>query len=340
MRIEMACFTDRGEDLGGRLAERLSGAGDTVRLERCGDGGVSLREWTAARFGHADALVFIGAVGVAVRAVAPHLVSKTSDPAVAVVDDGGRFAVSLLSGHIGGANALAERIAGMLGATPVVTTATDGCGAFAIDTWASRNGFAIRNPDAIKRVSGKLLAGKRVTLHSAFPVEGGPPLDFDLCDGDSDVVIDVCALTSRDALHLVPPALILGVGCRRKTTPEALDRAFDAFCLTAGLCPEAFGKVCSIDLKQREEGLVEFCRRHCLPFETFDAQTLGGVEGEFSASAFVAAATGVDNVCERSAIAGGGIRLVAGKTALDGIAMAAAVRACTVRFPGDGEESA
>lgn len=112
-------FTDTGFALAKRLAATLPGS-----VARCGQDGTSLAEWTGAQFVQSDALIFVGAAGIAVRAIAPHCKSKTTDPAVVVVDECGRFAVPILSGHLGGANDLARAIAAVCGAVPVITTAT------------------------------------------------------------------------------------------------------------------------------------------------------------------------------------------------------------------------
>ena len=120
-------FTAKGEALARRLAEALPGS-----VSRCG-GDVTLKGWTAEHFAQDEALIFVGAVGIAVRAIAPHCKSKAADPAVVVVDEGGNFAVPLLSGHLGGANALARALAKACDAVPVITTATDVNGLFAVD---------------------------------------------------------------------------------------------------------------------------------------------------------------------------------------------------------------
>ncbi|MCD7895573.1 MAG: hypothetical protein LUG50_02730, partial [Planctomycetaceae bacterium] len=202
MRIDLAAFTDRGYALAATIASALNRAGDNATVVRPGRD-VSLRDWTERAFHGADALVFVGAVGIAVRAVAPFIRDKTTDPAVVAIDDGGRFAVAVLSGHVGGANALTERLATMTGAVPVVTTATDNAGVFAVDAWAVRNNLAIVNPRAIKSVSAKLLHGDSIVIHSAYPVTGTAPDNVILeargagggngvaGDTEPDVVIDV-----------------------------------------------------------------------------------------------------------------------------------------------------
>ena len=130
-------FTEKGMALAHRLARALPGS-----VSRCGAGGVRLAEWTSTQFAQADALIFVGAAGIAVRAIAPHCKSKATDPAVVVLDECGRFAVPLLSGHLGGANALARALAEACGAIPVITTATDANGVFAVDEWAKAQGCA------------------------------------------------------------------------------------------------------------------------------------------------------------------------------------------------------
>ena len=151
MTCAYLAFTDTGLALAKRLAAALPGS-----VARCGQDGTSLAEWTGVQFVQSDALIFVGAAGIAVRAIAPHCKSKTTDPAVVVVDECGRFAVPILSGHLGGANDLARTIAAVCGAVPVITTATDAHGIFAADEWAKHQNCIVLEPERIKLVSGKL----------------------------------------------------------------------------------------------------------------------------------------------------------------------------------------
>ena len=118
---------------------------------------------------------------------------------------------------------------------------------------------------------------------------------------------------------------VLGAGCRKGTPAAALERAFAELLEKSGLNPLAFYKVCSIDLKRDEPGLLAFCQSRGLAFETFSAQALLAVEGDFSPSGFVRSVTGVDNVCERAAVLGSGGALIVKKQAGDGVTMAAAL---------------
>ena len=203
-------FTAKGEALARRLAEALPGS-----VSRCG-GDVTLKGWTAEHFAQDEALIFVGAVGIAVRAIAPHCRSKAADPAVVVVDEGGNFAVPLLSGHLGGANALARALAKACGAVPVITTATDVNGLFAVDLWAKAQNCAVLEPERIKRVSGALLAGQTVRYWSPWPVAGEPPAGVEKTDAPEAADFALTLTPQGEALHLVPRIGVLGVGCRRR----------------------------------------------------------------------------------------------------------------------------
>jgi cobalt-precorrin 5A hydrolase len=190
----------------------------------------------------------------------------------------------------------------------------------------------IINPERIKRVSALLLAGETVAFRSLFPVAGALPDGFVQNIKKSDVSITIKTRGRPEMLRLVPPVLTLGVGCRKGVTASDLERAFDMILRKAGFYREAVAQVCSIDLKTGEAGLVEFCRLNGLPFKTFSAAELNALKGNFSASEFVWKTTGVDNVCERSAVLGSGGELLTKKDADNGITMAFAAAPYTVRF--------
>lgn len=315
--LTFVSFSHSGMALARKLQQALGGT--------CTDGqaaGFSLARWTETAFAQADALVFVGASGIAVRAIAPHVCSKTTDPAVVAVDEGGRFAVPLLSGHLGGANALAHRVAAVFGAVAVITTATDGHGVFAVDEWARNQGCAVQNPGAIKTVSAKRLAGETIRVQSRWPVTGEPPQGVLLCqEGPWDVRL---SMEPGPGLWLVPRCLVLGVGCRKGTEASALEGAFAALLERTGLPEAGVCAVATIDLKAAEPGLLAFCAAHGWPLESYSAQELAQAAGDFSASAFVQSITGVDNVCERSAVLASGGGLLERKQAGNGVTLAVA----------------
>lgn len=316
MSIACLAFTEKGMKLARLLASELG-----ATAERSGHP-LTLRAWTEKHFHSDRALIYVGAVGIAVRAVAPFVQSKTTDPAVVVVDECAQFAVPLLSGHLGGANDLARKVAKICGAQPVITTATDSNGIFAVDEWARCQQCAVLHAPRIRNVSGALLAGQSVRIKSEMPIEGTPPQNVHLVEeGPYDVYVGL-APQPESVLWLVPQIVVLGIGCRKATPCRTLENAFTAF----GITPQAVCAVASIDLKAQEGGLLEFCRNHDWMLQTYSAAELALVEGTFTPSVFVEKTTGVDNVCERAAVLCSGGILVKPKTAGDGITLAAAVK--------------
>ena len=336
MIIEAAAFTDRGLELVQRIRDEILPE-EECRVSRPGK---SHREWTKQAFENADALIFVGAAGIAVRSIAPFIQRKDQDPAVIVMDEGGRFVIPLLSGHIGGANELAEKIAKRLGAICVTTTATDVNGLFAVDVWAKKQGLFITDISRIKNVSGKLLRGETVFCESEFEIKGTAPAMVELLQEQKnegketscemmenrispDFRLTVHAHTDQ-ALDLVPRTLMLGIGCKRDTPEEKIEHLFEKVFKENNLYKEAVIGVSSIDVKANEEGLISFCKRHGFSFTTFSAEELKNVQGEFHGSGFVSQTVGVDNVCERSAVCGCQGNLLISKAAEDGVTMAVA----------------
>lgn len=320
MKLAYLAFTAKGKELADRLACALGG-----EAMRCNQP-LSLEAWTSAQFADAGGLVFVGAAGIAVRAMAPHLKHKATDPAVVVVDECGQFAVPILSGHLGGANDLARQIARVCGAVPVITTATDINGRFAVDEWAKRQGCVILNPENIKQVSSLLLAGGTVRVRSAWPIAGPPPAGVTVAEDDlCQVRLDLLG-GDPDALCLVPPLAVLGVGCRRGTSRAALENALSALLDRAGICAQAICAVATIDRKGDEPALLEFCDAHGWPLYPYTAEQLRQAHGTFTASPFVQSVVGVDNVCERAAVLASGGALYCNKLAGNGVTMALALK--------------
>ena len=209
MTVELISFTENGGRLAAALAAGLERSGHRAACTRKGE---RAEEWTAAAFRRAEALIFVGAAGIAVRSVAPHLVSKARDPAVVVVDELGRFAVPILSGHLGGANDLAREIAGLLGGQAVLTTATDARGIFAFDQWARRLGCAIPDPEKIRPVASRMLAGGTAAFWSQWPVAGECPSGVVPAGQEAAQVKLTIRDTPEPALKLVPRIVWAGIG--------------------------------------------------------------------------------------------------------------------------------
>lgn len=345
MKIAMICFTMTGLTTGEKLREAFLKDGEEVTLEgksRYLPDSITATtsQWAEKKFrDHTDAIIFIGACGIAVRSIAPYIAGKKTDPAVLVIDECGKFVISLLSGHLGGANELALRAAGYLQAVPVVTTATDLHERFAVDVFAKKNGCAIFPMTAAKEVSAAILSGDTVGFYSEFPWEGELPGGLILCDREGTPVkkkldppktgVAVTLYSScrpfEETVYLVPPAVVLGMGCRRGKDRETVMNSAEAALRDCGLFRESLKCLASIDLKKDEAGLLALSEMWKIPFLTFSGEELKAVEGDFTPSAFVKNITGVDNVCERSAVlASEGGRLIKKKTGGDGVTTALA----------------
>lgn len=320
-------FSRRGMETAGRIARALEGEYETECLRPEGN----LRPLVEARFSVSDALIFVGSCGIAVRAIAPFLKGKTRDPAVIVSDETGKWVISLLSGHIGGANALALRLARAIGAQPVITTATDVNKRFSVDAWAAKAGLSIGSMELAKRFSAAILE-RDLPLCSDFPVEGPPPAGVFWGDNGALGAAVTCLKKNpfEETLCLVPQKLHLGVGCRRGTPRSAFEEILSAL----PIHPEAVRSVASIDVKRDEQGLLDFCAAHSWGARFYPAARLMALGGEFTGSDFVQKTVGVDNVCERAAMvsAGPGAKLILRKTISGGVTMAAATEDWRVCF--------
>lgn len=339
MRLAVFAFSRRGCETARRVLEAVGEAGQcrAYTMEKYAEEGFCpivppLSKFTGPVFAWADAMVFVGACGIAVRAIAPHVRDKRTDPAALVVDELGSFVISLLSGHIGGANDLAATLARALGATPVITTATDVNQKFSVDAWAARQGFAIGSMHAAKAVSAAILEGP-VPLVSDLPIVTDLPSG--VVPGDSGSV-GICISWEKrrpfaETLLLVPPVLHLGLGCRRGISAQAVREAVEAVLTEHRIHPKAVKCAASIDLKAEEAGLLEFCKEMGWPISFHPAEELRAVEGAFTPSEFVRGVTGVDNVCERAALLGAE-KLLVKKTARNGVTVALAAEHLEVRF--------
>lgn len=339
MSIHLFAFSARGCHLARSIADGMGEECCCFSTEKyAAQAGFSpfcsnLSEQTGKSFALAQGIVFIGAAGIAVRAVAPYLKSKTSDPAVVVVDETGRFAVSLLSGHLGGANALAEKVAGIIGALPVITTATDRNGLFAVDVFAKQNSLFITDMIRAKEVSAALLAGEAVGFCSDLPLLSALPPEL----GGQNAAIGI-AVTAKpgfspfpSTLHLIPRRITAGIGCRRGKDPRMLEQFLLQVLEREQILPEQLCGIASIDLKKDEQGILKLCEKYHLPFITYSSEQLMAVQGDFSASDFVKSQVGVDCVCERAAVLAGG-SLVCRKQVSDGITIALAKSEEGIRF--------
>lgn len=344
MKIRIISFTENGNILAEKLERELQTEYEDIicsPVKRHSADSVSAKDWTRENFRQGTALVFIGACGIAVRSIAPFVQSKLTDPAVLVLDEKGKFVIPLLSGHIGEANDMAVRLAKITKGEPVLTTATDVNGLFAVDVFARENGLRISDMKLARSFSAGLLERKRAVM--ALPAEWKSFLTFSgilpdelelryipeqpLQPAEKETAVLISPrLPGENLLQLIPRCLILGVGCRRGKSREELETFITGVLREQGLCPEAAVRMVSVDLKKEEQGLCRLAQEWQIPFDTYTAEQLNAVAGDFTASDFVRSRTGVDNICERAVMAAGAAALLIRKQAADGMTLAVGIQ--------------
>ena len=193
------CFTAQGKETATRLLEKLSQQMEEEFdfLDYTGsEHSKPLKQVVKEAFQEKEAILFVGAAGIAVRLIAPWVQDKLKDPAVLVIDEQGRYAIPILSGHVGGCNELAEAAAQILGAEPVITTATDLRQAFAVDVFAAENELVISDRELAKQISAAELRGEKIGFFSDYPVDGIVPAEITLCDAETGRMPEKCPSVS------------------------------------------------------------------------------------------------------------------------------------------------
>ncbi len=316
MTLVIVYFTGRGESLANKLNTLLTEF--DIRLCKCfGPDHPDLSGIVSEAFDSGCCLLFIGAVGIAVRSISPYVSDKLSDIPVVVADDAGEFIIPILSGHVGGANKLAVQIAGRLEAIPVITTSTDVNTAFSADLFAVENNLKIRNRDGIRRVNAKAIENKSITLS----IKDYPP----------DNPVDIIVADSTDCpcdLLLSPKKYTLGIGLRKEKDAKETEEFVSKVLSDNGVAFDDVYALCTIDIKEDEPALKYLRDKYRIPLICFEASVLNRVAGSFDSSGFVKQITGTDNVCERAAVlcAGSCAELVVKKTKGDGVTVAVAQR--------------
>ncbi len=274
-------------------------------------------------------LVLIMAVGIAVRMVAPEIRDKRKDPGVVVVDDAGSFCVSLLSGHIGGANELTRKIASRLGAHPVITTASEVNETISVDLLGHEFGWELEDDAGVKAASAALVNGEPVGIYQDAGERSWWPETRPLPD-NVRIFTSIEALkqsSSRAALIITdrileeepaslptltviyrPKSLVVGIGCNRGTQCAEIDEAVSRVFSENGLSTKSIRNIATITLKKNEAGLLDFARKYRLPVEYFDKETLSKAKFPSGPSAVVLKHVGTPAVCESAALLSSGSR--------------------------------
>lgn len=269
-------------------------------------------------FDEYDAVLFVAAMGIAVRLIAPHIEDKTKDIPVVVMDSNANYVIPVLSGHLGGANELAQKIACITGAIPVITTATDSLDVFSPDMFAKKNYLGITDMDMAKEIAAKSIEGENIGIYDDKEgyIEKNNEKNQEKCEYKYGIVITDMDKISEDddkldmykniktpfehTLYLIRKPYVLGVGCRKDIDANIFENEVKKILKHNNISTEKIAYMTSIDLKKNEKAICDFAKKHKLDFITYDADKLNKVEGDFEISEYVRSVTGVDNVCERS----------------------------------------
>ena len=325
MRAAIFSFSARGAELSKKVAEYLHSIGYETELQTV----AKYAEQTgiapmlpdhngacAAVFNKCQALVYVGAVGIAVRTIAPFIKSKLTD--------------------------LSRCLAAALGATACVTTATDVNGLFAVDEWAARNRMVLCSLAAAKDFAAALVGDERVGLYydKEFQLTGPLPK---LVAEDSSLPVGMAVTLQKHlqpfatTVRLLPKIVHLGIGCRRNTPLENIEALVLPELEKLQLDKRSVVAIASVDLKKDEQGLLAFAKKYNFAANFYSADELNSVAGDFTPSAFVQSVVGVSNVCERSAVKDSkGGRLLLRKTSLNGVTLAVAAENLVLDFARTG----
>ncbi len=333
-RITILYITDSGL----KLAERVKSLSPDTEIVKFSPGVVS-ELWNRC-----DALVFIMATGIVVRTIAPMLKDKKTDPAVVVLDEQGKFAVSLVSGHLGGANELAREIAGVLKGEAVITTASDVNGLPSIDLWARDNELIIENWDVLPQVGTRYVNNGGLRVYCDILLDMPPEFLRVVDPRFADVIItnrrDVyagsprCSITGegcatgacrvKEQVYLRPLNIVAGIGCNSGTSLEEIEDAVQRALSDQNLVSLSLGSLATIDMKKNEPGLRGFAEKNGLPLRTFSPNDLNAVAG-IERSEGVFRATGAYGVAEPAAmLAAGTDTLLAPKQKIGNVTVAIA----------------
>lgn len=271
----------------------------------------SLKELFSKIFNIYDAFIFITATGIAVRTVAPFIKSKDKDPGVVVIDENSNFVISLLSGHLGGANDLTKNIGEILNSIPVITTASDSSGKIAVDTIAMKLKSKLESLESAKKVTSLIVAGENVELKVPENISNENP---------SGVIV----ITNREKIEvtkIIPKNLVVGIGCKKNTGGDKIISSIKDSFLKYNLSLEGIKCLATIDIKKDEIGIKDTAKFFNVDLKIIEKKEIEKIQEKFESSNFVLNSVGVKSVSAPSAVIASGKKgkLLAEKLKYEGI---------------------
>ena len=335
MKIAVISVSDKGNELASLLKEKLDSDSTIIKCDLYHK---NVKNYFPVLFNEYDAIIAIMASGILIRSIAPLIKSKLTDPAIINVDDNGNFAISVLSGHIGGANEMTDKIAKLLNATPVITTSTDVNNKLGIDVLARNLYLSIDNSEKILYFNKAILEGREISL-TINPNKNFKYLFEYLNDTTFETNIsisysskintdEILVTLDEHELTLKEKKVVVGIGCRRGKESikifEGIKKSFGEL----NISPTRINMFASAEIKKDEKGIIHLSDTLNIPVEFVDMEKLKLFKsGDVSKSDFVYSKFGIYGVCEPSAliVAGFDSRLIFKKTSYDGVTIAVAV---------------
>lgn len=260
-----------------------------------------LDEFIGSIFYKYDIILFIMSTGIVVRSIAKYIKSKTTDPGILVMDERGQFIISLLSGHLGGANKAAKLLADKIGGQLVITTASDVKGLIAVDTLAEELKCCISNMVGAKNVTALIVNDEIVQIKSDINIETKLPNNI-VTEGEAKGIIfitnRIMNLDNKYEVQLIPKNIIIGVGCKSGLSSEAIINAVEEALVSLNIDNRSIKHFATVDVKKNEAGIFEAAKHYKTIVKIVDRKEIKTVENEFQCSEFVRKTIGVGAVCE------------------------------------------
>ena len=327
MKIAIITITKNSQDLASKIQENLINDPTVTGVDIFHK---NVKKTLKLIFSKYDGIIGIMATGIMVRNICGLIESKLEDPAVLVMDDAGKHVISLISGHLGGANEITKKIAEITGADPVITTATDVHGKLGIDSLAKKYYLDIENPEGIKNINSALVRGEfpellvpsrfnfildDLQVKSSYNVNESSENDLKVLFGNTEIV-------------LRPKKIVVGIGARKNIPKENVKSAITDAMNTLKLPVLRIDVISTGEMKRNERGIIEVVSEFDMPFEIVPLDKLKNFNfDEYSKSSFVKKKFGIYGVCEPAALiaAGKNSRLVLKKMSSNGVTVAIAV---------------
>lgn len=307
MRIACLSFTEKGAVIGDGILNYESEKYFFTHIKNSKYKG-GIKSFLKENWNNYEGFIFISATGIAVRYINPYIQDKTKDPAILVIDDLGRYCISLLSGHIGGANHLTDYISENMGTVAVITTATDGRGIESVDIFAKRNNYKMMDMKSITKVTSLMVNDKKIGLYT----EDNKKIEYnnlieikDLNKIDKDIhgLIIVSSDKIKDEFNipytqLIPRNINIGIGCRRGVEEIRIIQAIKDSFMQNNLLLEGIREMGTIEVKRDEIGIIKSAEYFQIPLNIFSLEEIGKIDHMFEGSDFVKKTIGVYSVSE------------------------------------------